>query len=228
MCADLLKKCLIFAVILTFASCANEIPRSSRIYLPAIDGPRIVPVATLSAATDVRLFVFDFGECNDFNIFQKNGERNLVADGVRLTEQQVGELMPLIPARVFQPVASMCFNPHHAIAWFDAAGKVTATAEICFECDAVQLRMGNEEFAYMPEMSMFRDFIESLGAPVSLARTCNRQDSLQMPWKTPVLQICALNLIREQAGKSLPKNWKTLHQNDYQKSCVRNTREVIF
>jgi hypothetical protein len=223
-----MKSCLIVLLVLFLASCAGEIPKSSPMYLPAIDGPRIVPTALLETATEVRIFVFDFGECNDFNIFQKESELNLVAEGVRLSDQQLRRLKSLIPNRHYQGPGSMCFNPHHAIAWFDATGKVFASAEICFECDAVQLQIGNEHFAYSMELTLFREFIESLGAPISLARTCDRQQSVQAPWQTPVKQICALNSIRLEGLASLPKNWLTPNNNDHQQSCVRNTREVIF
>ena len=222
-----MKRCLLFLIFLTLASCATEGPRSARMYLPAIDGPKIVPIAVLDAATEARVFVFDFGECNEFNIFQKDSERNLVADGIRLTEQQLLVLKLLIPTRV-KLEGTMCFNPHHAIAWFDSADKVVASAEICFECDAVQLQIGSDLFGYATDMTLFRDFIESLGAPVSLARTCDRQNALLAPWKTPVSRFCALNSVRLQALKSLPKNWQTLHSDNQQKSCIRNTREVIF
>ncbi len=196
-------------------------------YLSAIDGPKIVPVAELDAATEARLYVFDFGECNGFNIFQKDSERNLVADGIRLSDQQRIDLKPLFPTRIYQQFGSMCFNPHHAIAWFDALGGLLAAAEICFECNAVQLHVGNELFAYSTDMLLFREYIEALGAPISLDRTCSRQDSPQVPWQTPVGQMCALNSVRLQGLKALPKTWEALH-DDQQKSCVRNTREVIF
>jgi hypothetical protein len=72
---------------------------------------------------------------------------------------------------------------------------------------------------------MFREYMESLGAPISLARTCERQASLQAPWQTPVQQYCALNAIRLEGLKTLPKNWR---KAEHQQSCIRNTREVIF
>jgi hypothetical protein len=222
---------LLILLILHLASCASEIPKSTGTYLPAIDGPKSkidVPLAALEAATEVRLYVYDFGECNDFNVFQKTGERNLVADGVRLSDNQLRALKPLIPQRILEQGMSLCFNPHHAIAWFDKAGKQLGAAEVCFECESVQLQIGSQQFAYMPDMERYRDLFESFGAPISLKRTCTRQGFLQAPWSVPVAQICALNAIRLQAKKSLPKNWKAQQQNEYQKSCVRSTREVIF
>ncbi len=222
-----MKQFLIILLILCLSSCASDAPKSARTYLPAIDGPRIVPLELLDTATEVRLYVFDFGECNGFNIFQKHSERNLVADGVRLTDPQILTLNPLFPDRIYQQPGSMCFNPHHAIAWFDAAGKEIAAAEICFECDAVQLRVGDKQFAYSSDLLLFRQYFESLGAPISLARTCARLDTLQVPWKSPVDQMCALDTIRLEGLKSLPKNWQALH-DDQQESCIHSTREVIF
>ena len=222
-----MKKPLILVLTLCVASCAIDAPKSARTYLPAIDGPRIVPLELLDTATEVRLYVFDFGECNGFNIFQKQSERNLVADGVRLTDPQILTLNPLFPDRIYQQPGTMCFNPHHAIACLDAAGKEIAAAEICFECDAVQLRVGDKQFAYSSDLLLIRQYFESLGAPISLERTCARLDSLQAPWNEPVAQMCALNTIRLEGLKSLPKNWQAL-QSDQQKSCVRSTREIIF
>jgi len=222
-----MKKFLILMLIMCLASCASQTPQSARTYLPAIDGPRIIPLALLDTAREVRLYVFDFGECNGFNIFQKASERNLVADGVSLTDQQILTLNPLFPSRIYQQPGSMCFNPHHAIAWFDAQGKEVGAAEICFECNAVQLRIGADQFAYASDLFLFRKYFESIGAPISLARTCARLATLQAPWKKPVGQMCTLNSIRLQGLNSLPKNWRAL-QSDQQKSCVRSTREIIF
>jgi hypothetical protein len=125
-----MKNYLSILLMMCLAACASQTPRSSGLYLPAIDGPRVVPRALLNAATEVRLYVFDFGECNDFNIFQMESDLNLVAEGVRLTDQQRLTLEPLIPSLHYQQPGIMCFNPHHAIAWFDAAGKVIINSRL--------------------------------------------------------------------------------------------------
>lgn len=99
-----------------------------------------VPVAWPPARfSTVRAFVYDCDADQSVGFFQKDGRvaKGVInGPGVVLSDAQVRRLMPALTTPAKRKNHSACFIPHHAFVFYDAAGRVVAHTEICFNCSA--------------------------------------------------------------------------------------------
>lgn len=97
-----------------------------------------IPVAWPPAKfSTVRAFVYDCDADDTKGFFQKNGavaKGVINGPGALLSPAQVQRLLPALTTETPRKNHTACYLPHHAFVFYDAAGRVVAHAEICFNC----------------------------------------------------------------------------------------------
>ena len=85
----------------------------------------------------VRAFVYDCDADKSVSFFQKDGSlhRGIInGPGALLSGTQVQRLMPALTTETVRKHRTACYIPHHAMVFYDAAGRPVAHSEICFTC----------------------------------------------------------------------------------------------
>jgi hypothetical protein len=130
--------------------------------------PRARPVAS------ARMFVFDFadpvyGSCGD-GVVQPDGTicSSAVYPGTALTQSQTegaAAILRAAPASWSARVRSRCFDPHHAVVFFDDKGAPVGELTTCFACGTLRVRPGPADDALMTDEAgaFFADTCRALG-----------------------------------------------------------------
>jgi hypothetical protein len=89
------------------------------------------------------------------------------ADGARLNQTQVKELLKAITGKHPEHMVALCYNPHHAFVFFDSTGKPVASFEICFECSNYywQPQRSLNKYNYI-DIKSVRKIVQELGLPI--------------------------------------------------------------
>jgi hypothetical protein len=119
-----------------------------------------------------RMFAYQFsGSCED-RIVGKDGRicDDAVYPGAQLTPEQTKRAVDLLhdaslPASWSKRASIRCFEPHHALVFFDERGVPVADIAVCFECGNFKLAPGPEDERSMTdeEVAFFADTCRAQG-----------------------------------------------------------------
>lgn len=202
---------------------------------PCLSGNEI-PKAALASATELRAYAYDLGKCEFGARFDFYRDDLMPAKGAVVADKIRRQVEALLPANVWMEEASMCFEPHHALVWFDERKQPIASANICFTCSGFVLSLGQvgqpfEADAPVKSMSVEVDFgrlqqiFEGIGVPINLEQACSEVPSTD--WSDSVNALCKLESIR----KNLSKTEGSMRQNDesvYLNRCVQLPNRIQF
>ncbi len=194
---------------------------------PCLSGNEI-PTAALASATELRVYAYDLGKCEFGARFDFYRDDLMPAKGAVVADKIRRQVEALLPANVWMEEASMCFEPHHALVWFDERKQPIASANILslgqvgqpFEADAPVKSMSVEM-----DFERLQQIFEGIGVPINLEQACSKAPATD--WSDSVNALCKLESIR----KNLSKSEGSTRQNDesmYLNRCVQLPNRIQF
>ena len=84
--------------------------------------------------------------------------------GDLLTTDQTRRLLAAFTDDHKPYVSSLCFNPRHAVIFYDKSHKAVAAIEICFDCYVVNMTPGGLQ--YRVDLPAVADLVTELGLPL--------------------------------------------------------------
>lgn len=194
-----------------------------------------VPRAALAEASELRVYAYDLGKCEYQAQFDRYREDLMPAGGLVLKANMRAEIEALLPIAQWEQGVSMCFEPHHALVWFDKSGKEIASAEICFSCTGFALTLserdqepveGKVRYSMIDvDFGKLRQLFKNIGVPMNLKQAC--KGGANGEWAESVNALCKLEAIR----KNLSAAEGEKQQNDdsvYVKRCVQLPNRIQF
>ena len=168
----------------------------------------LVPVQVLREAKELRIYAYDLGDCtlyrHEFVIHANDAIIDgVLPNGAAASATVRAELEALIPNTFADVGSSMCFEPHHFLAWFDANGETIATAQVCFECEGFELSYSDASLRkslnwpfpaiqLQVNMHKLRLLFNTAGVPISLEKSCKHTAELAEEWRSATQQLCLL------------------------------------
>ena len=167
-----------------------------------------VPVQVLREAKELRIYAYDLGDCTLYKQESVIRASDVILDGViphgaKAPAIVRADLEALVPNEFEDVGSSMCFEPHHFLAWFDAKGETIATAQVCFECEGFELTYSDTALQkslnwpypaieLQVNMRKLKILFNKAGVPISLQKSCKKTAELAEAWRVATEQLCLL------------------------------------
>lgn len=132
-----------------------------------------------NVASKVLLVSFDSLEGGNFThvLHMKNGEVNLSAlkENIELSKSEIDSLTDILfnlnySGKILITSSTGCYDPHNAILFADANGKIFEFMEICFGCDKIRVSDERIEFGEpcSGKYEAIKDLFKSTGIKIGI------------------------------------------------------------